>query len=831
MTPLALIKLFREKYSESLFFDIKINKDKNNNRIGEEINKNKFAKKIEDENIIEKLTWRQLYIKFYFEEYCKFFPYIGDFKKLYKILDIIKEEIVHFVLFTSTFGSLKSDFNYIRAIFSRLTSLKYIELVFTKEVNNKLLKNLVKGISNALKGKSSVENVKIIKNPNNMSYSHKDLNLLTILDNLPSLKILDLSNTALSLNSVLRIRNHLYYYKKISVLDLSYCNLDDSMSNELADGIMKAKGLEKLYIPGNKMVKGLSNILYNLAFQPSIKLIDISNNQTCDRRETSTSLYKLIKMSQTINTIIANNIPNFNSSLTNDFFNALGDNNNLSYLDLSNNGYFSNISNLGMSISFNALKNGSFSYLDISNCGINCDILNNLIKGMKISENDHNNWYGFQFNQNIQKENQEYYNKVFHCNLETLVLKGSYLFSNTNYLDPKNAYIENYIKTLLSGSPRLDTLILSDCTFNKFFLDALSEALRTENNIKYLSFSNSKIDGEQFKSFLSGFYSPLQIKEEKSKEGIKKGKKEHKNEISARIPNPNFHIEKLDLSCNKLGYSGIETLSKALKVNKTIKNLNLFHNLFDVNGARRIGEVLKTNNNLEELDIGYNRIKNAGFKNIIESIKNNKHLKYLGLKYNFINNKIFEEQFNLLEEDKGIKLEEIELKKNSVSPEFLAKFWEEKFTKMSKKLKIDLFDILYYMEPEKLERTVWIPTGFEVNRADVFNEIQKREKECIETEKSHVGIPLFIRKKRGRKIGEKKEKDCKDVFVEFIMPNSSNRMLKLAATSKFSLNGKKIKIFKAGTKPEYIPIKKNKNRQPKINRRLKMPTKNLKSLK
>ena len=301
--------------------------------------------------------------------------------------------------------------------------------------------------------------------------------------------------------------------------------------------------------------------------------------------------------------------------------------------------------------------------------------------------------------------------------------------------------------------------------------------------------------------------------------------------VSARIPNPNFHIEKLDLSCNKLGYSGIETLSKALKVNKTIKNLNLFHNLFDVNGARRIGEVLKTNNNLEELDIGYNRIKNAGFKNIIESIKNNKHLKYLGLKYNFINNKIFEEQFNLLEEDKGIKLEEIELKKNSVSPEFLAKFWEEKFTKMSKKLKIDLFDILYYMEPEKLERTVWIPTGFEVNRTDVFNEIQRREKECIATEESHVGIPLFIRKKRGRKIGEKKEKDCKDVFVEFIMPNSSNRMLKLAATSKFSLNGKKMKIFKAGTKPEYIPIKKNKNRQPKINRRLKMPTKNLKSLK
>ena len=115
------------------------------------------------------------------------------------------------------------------------------------------------------------------------------------------------------------------------------------MSNELADGIMKAKGLEKLYIAGNKMVKGLSNILYNLAFQPSIKIIDISDNQTCDRKETSTSLHKLIKMSQTVDTIIANNLPNLNKDLTNDFYYALGDSNNLTYLDLNKNGYFSNV--------------------------------------------------------------------------------------------------------------------------------------------------------------------------------------------------------------------------------------------------------------------------------------------------------------------------------------------------------------------------------------------------------------------------------------------------------------------------------------------------------
>ena len=56
MTPLALVRLFREKYSESLFFDFENEKGKkNNNRIGEELNKKKFMKKIEDEVIVESL--------------------------------------------------------------------------------------------------------------------------------------------------------------------------------------------------------------------------------------------------------------------------------------------------------------------------------------------------------------------------------------------------------------------------------------------------------------------------------------------------------------------------------------------------------------------------------------------------------------------------------------------------------------------------------------------------------------------------------------------------------------------------------------------------------
>ena len=84
------------------------------------------------------------------------------------------------MLYTSREGSLKSDFNYIRAILSKLNSIKYLELIFTKGANIKLLKNLVKGISNALKAKTPIEHLKIICDKNNYNYSTKDLNILTV---------------------------------------------------------------------------------------------------------------------------------------------------------------------------------------------------------------------------------------------------------------------------------------------------------------------------------------------------------------------------------------------------------------------------------------------------------------------------------------------------------------------------------------------------------------------------------------------------------------------------------------------------------------------------
>lgn len=119
-----------------------------------------------------------------------------------------------------------------------------------------------------------------------------------------------------------------------------------------------------------------------------------------------------------------------------------------------------------------------------------------------------------------------------------------------------------------------------------------------------------------------------------------------KNFMSALVKddvvNTNFHLETLDLSKNKFGYSGIEAISNFLKHNTSIKVLNLHNNLFDVDGARSLAKALVVNKTLEYLDVGYNRIKDLGFIEISNAIVNNpdSNLRFLGSRYNLIKNKM-----------------------------------------------------------------------------------------------------------------------------------------------------------------------------------------------
>ena len=94
--------------------------------------------------------------------------------------------------------------------------------------------------------------------------------------------------------------------------------------------------------------------------------------------------------------------------------------------------------------------------------------------------------------------------------------------------------------------------------------------------------------------------------------------------------------------------------------------------------------------------------------------------------------------------------------------------------------------------------------------ANIIKELHGEKVDVIKYDEdySYVGIPLSIVKIRGRKTGKKKDNAENNAFVEFIMPNSVNRMMKLGNNDNFTLSGKSRRIYKAGSRLEYLVIKK-----------------------
>lgn len=65
-------------------------------------------------------------------------------------------------------------------------------------------------------------------------------------------------------------------FKMIRELDLTAAGLNTSTTKDIADGLMRAKQLEILKISDNAgMGASVNSIIYNLAFSPKIRSIDL----------------------------------------------------------------------------------------------------------------------------------------------------------------------------------------------------------------------------------------------------------------------------------------------------------------------------------------------------------------------------------------------------------------------------------------------------------------------------------------------------------------------------------------------------------------------------
>ena len=173
--------------------------------------------------------------------------------------------------------------------------------------------------------------------------------------------------------------------------------------------------------------------------------------------------------------------------------------------------------------------------------------------------------------------------------------------------------------------------------------------------------------------------------------------------------------------------------------------------------------------------------------------------------------KVFEE----IGKCEKISLEEIELKNNSFISSQLPAFSEE-YAKINKNISIDILDVVYFLDPERIQRTIWLEKDSNLDQLGIYEKIYKLEKDLVSEqtvadakidpkEISYVGIPLSIVKIRGRKTGKNKENEENNAFVEFICPNSVNRIMSKAGS--LNLHGTKSKVFKAGTRLKYFVVK------------------------
>jgi len=551
-------------------------------------------------------TWLNLFAKLDFEEFLDVFPIVNNFKYLYDYIHIVQDKIKCLFFRIQYKRLLKSGYYFYMVILSKLTK---IDSLIISDVENRLgscYKYLVKGFNNFKESGGKLK--KLFLHQCFTSYLHGGL--YKVLKNMPELESIQTYGSNLNDEAGKGFGKILSDNKNMKELDLSDTTYSDAIAKDIADGLMRAKLLEVLKLRNNtSLYNGISPMLYNLAFSPRIKFIDLTGCNINSNASTCEALYKLLKISGSLEHLILNNT-GASAGMNIDFFQALGENKTLKSLHLdSTSRYSADFSEkLGKACAMNAKKNGS---LDTLSCKVGFDTYNfeNFVKAMHISEQEHEQWYGDALTAN--KMTGEDLDKKIYCNLKHLNLEGCNIPFGGNIHNIKKHTNPKWPEMIKLFATEMSHISMNKCTMsNKRDMDLLSHCIENpiwKTHVSYLNLSGNKIN----------------------KEGAK---------ILCEVLKKQFTIKHLDLSGNKLGVAGCQAVAKALQNNTTLKYLNLYSNQMDVDGARCLKETLLVNDTLEYIDVGSNRLRDKGILAMAEGISGNKScaLKGISIRYNFV---------------------------------------------------------------------------------------------------------------------------------------------------------------------------------------------------
>lgn len=717
------------------------------------------------------MTWLELFAKLDFEEFLGIFPMLNNFKYLYDYMHAIKGKVKCLFLKMQYKRLLKSGYYYYMILLTNMTDLE--TLIISDEENRfgSAFKYLVKGFNNFSQNGGSLKKLYLHK----VFTSYGGGGIMKILKNLPDLEAIQTNGSNLNDETGKALGKILSDFKNIRELDLSNTIYYDQQAKDIADGLMRAKKLEVLKLRFNSsLYNGIGPILYNLAFSPRIKYIDLTSCNIGNNANVTEALYKLIKISGSLEHLILNNTGVF--SMSQDFFVALGENKTLKSLHIDATSRYTNdfASKLGKACAMNAKKNGSLEALSCKN-GFNMSTICSFVDALSISEQDHEYWYGDSATAgNMSGEDLE--KKQFSAIKYLDIEKSEIIYTGSIY---------QIKKRLKPNWPQLVKLFATEALSFNMSMCGMKEK-------KDMELMACCIENPIWKTKVTR----LNLSKNKiSKEGAK---------IFCEVMKKQFTLTHLDLSGNKLGVAGCQAIAKALLNNTSLKFLNLYSNQMDVDGARCFKETLLVNDTLEYLDVGSNRLRDKGVLAIAEGISGNKTcaLKGIGIRFNFVTDDGADKFFQIVLQNS--KINKVFIRNNNMTEPFLTNL-EKVIDNHDSKIYVDCLEKMKFLDQSLLDRSIWISpinASFTVQSIKVFFQ-----------DTYGCGLVKDVRIYQGAKVFGKPAEN-RYAVIEFAHENSVARALRVASKQQSTLFGHRFRIYKAGTADmgtASAPMSKNPN--------------------
>ena len=394
-----------------------------------EFAKDQWEEEVGDKN--KKFTWQHLFIKLDLEDHLANIDHFPDFQNFYLKIDVSVDFIEELVIPIITIKSLKSAYHYLTGMLSKLIKLKVLHIIGLQDSSANFLtlkatKCLLKGFNNFKAAGGRLTKLIYHNFRNDTALTNEFYEKLWS----PILQMSELSSLSCTKNTVLSsdlgskyISNFITIQKNLTELDLSDAGLNNAQAKSLADGLMRAKQLSRLNLSNNANIgfQGMSSILYNLAFSPKLQYLNISGGRYAGGfPQVVESLYKLLRISGSLETIIMSKTDNINQNLSKEFFISLGEIKTLKKLDLSSSGVFTDnlLTMLGKAIAFNAKKGGILEVLNIEGGISSYNGVANLTNSMHVNEADHEEWYGDP--NKVSKMSGTDFQKIYFNNLRVL---------------------------------------------------------------------------------------------------------------------------------------------------------------------------------------------------------------------------------------------------------------------------------------------------------------------------------------------------------------------------------------------------------------------------